>query len=171
MAGGLLKPPARPGEDLFLPAVDLIAAGGQTVLMSRWRSGGAVGTSLVQEFLQETTGQKALPAAEAWQRAVDVVTPERPDLDREPRLKRSADADLADARHPLLWAGHLLVDCGPGVYADAAEPAVPPPPPLAAPAPAPAPPPGGPMPPAILAPPPPAEPAAKEPDAPPADAP
>jgi len=171
MAGGLLKPPARPGEDLFLPAVDLIAAGGQTVLMSRWRSGGAVGTSLVQEFLRETTGQKALPAAEAWQRAVDVVTPERPDLDREPRLKRSADADLADARHPLLWAGHLLVDCGPGVYADAAEPAVPPPPPLAAPAPAPAPPPGGPMPPAILAPPPPAEPAAKEPDAPPADAP
>ncbi|MFM7136037.1 MAG: CHAT domain-containing protein [Planctomycetota bacterium] len=158
MAGGLLKPPARPGEDLFLPAVDLIAAGGHTVLMSRWRSGGAVATSLVQEFLRETTGQDSLPAAEAWQRAVDVVAPERPDLDREPRLKRSADADLADARHPLLWAGPVLIDCGQGVYADAADPGVPPAPPLVAPAPAPAapaPPPGGPMPPAILAPPPP----------------
>ena len=155
MAGGLLKPPARPGEDLFLPAVDLIAAGSRTVLISRWRSGGAVGTSLIQEFLRATTGPDAAPAAAAWQRAVDVVTPERPDLEREPRLKRTADADLVDARHPLLWAGHLVIDCGQGVYAAAAAPAVPPLPPLAAPAqPAPAPP-AGPMPPAILAPPPP----------------
>lgn len=157
MAGGLLKPPARPGEDLFLPAVDLIAAGGHTVLMSRWRSGGGVATSLVQEFLRETTGQDPQPAAEAWQRAVDVVTPERPDLDREPRLKRAADTDLADARHPLLWAGHLLIDCGQGEHAAAAAPAVPAAPPLAAPMPVAAPPvapPAGPMPPAILAPPP-----------------
>ena len=158
MAGGLLKPPARPGEDLFLPAVDLIAAGGQTVLMSRWRSGGAVGTSLVQEFLRETTGQDPVPAAKAWQRAVDVVTPERPDLDREPRLKKSPDVDLTDASHPLLWAGHLLLDCGRGAYDAAVEAVVAPVPPLAAPAPAvPARPaaPAGPMPPAILAPPPP----------------
>jgi len=158
MAGGLLKPPARPGEDLFLPAVDLIAAGGHTVLMSRWRSGGAVGTSLVQEFLRETTGQDPVPAAKAWQRAVDVVTPERPDLDREPRLKKSPDVDLTDASHPLLWAGHLLLDCGRGVYDAAVEAVVAPVPPLAAPAPAvPARPaaPAGPMPPAILAPPPP----------------
>jgi len=158
MAGGLAKPPARPGEDLFLPAVDLIAAGGNTVLLSRWKSGGAVATGLIHEFLRETVAQDALPPAEAWQRAVDLNIAERPDLDREPRLKRSAEADLADASHPLLWAGHLLVDCGPGVYAAAAEPVVPPVPPLAAPGPgipAPAPAPAGPMPPAILAPPPP----------------
>jgi len=155
MAGGLLKPPARPGEDLFLPAVDLIAAGGHTVLISRWRSGGAVGTSLIQEFLRATTGPDAAPAAAAWQRAVDVVTPERPDLEREPRLKRTADADLVDARHPLLWAGHLVIDCGQGVYAAAEAPAVPPLPPLAAPVPPAPAPPAGPMPPAILAPPPP----------------
>ena len=133
MAGGLAKPPARPGADLFLPAIDLIAAGGQTVLLSRWRGGGPVANALVHEFLRETVGRDALPAPQAWQRAVDVVTPERPDLDREPRLKRSPDAELVDASHPLLWAGHLLIDCGRGVYEAAPQPQVPPPPPLAAP--------------------------------------
>jgi hypothetical protein len=158
LAGGLLKPPPRPGEDLFLPAVDLIAAGSPTVLLSRWKSGGGVSKALVQEFLRETAGPDALPAAEAWQRAVDVVTPERPDLAREPRLKQAGEVELADARHPLLWAGHLLIDCGGGVYEPPPQAAVPPAPPLAPavqPPPAPAAAPAGPMPPAILAPPPP----------------
>jgi hypothetical protein len=164
MATGLVKPPARPGEDLFVPAVDLIAAGSHTALVSRWRSGGGVATALVQEFLRETAGRDGLPPVEAWQRAVDVVTPERPDLEREPRLKQSGEVELADARHPLLWAGHLLVDCGGGVYDPPPAAAVPPAAPLAAPAqpqlkpPAPAVAPAGPMPPAILDPPPPREP-------------
>jgi hypothetical protein len=53
LAGGLLKPPPRPGEDLFLPAVDLIAAGSPTVLLSRWKSGGGVSKALVQEFQED----------------------------------------------------------------------------------------------------------------------
>ena len=126
---------------------------------------------LVQEFLRETAGPGGISAVEAWQRAVDIVTPERPDLETEPRIKPAAGTYLADARHPLFWAGFLLVDVGGGVYEEPAG-GVPPPPPLApampipqapriagpgAPAPAPpAPPgPGGPMPPAILEPPPP----------------
>ena len=171
LAGGLVKPPPRPGEDLFLPAVDLIAAGSSTVLLSRWKSGGGVAAALVQEFLRETAGPDALPAAEAWQRAVDVVTAERPDLAREPRLKQTGEVELADARHPLLWAGHLLIDCGGGAHEPPLQAAVPPAPPLA-PAVPPPPAPAGPMPPAILAPPPPRPepPAEPPPDAPPADA-
>jgi len=167
MAGGLAKPPPRPGEDLFLPAVDLIAAGGRTLLVSRWRTGGRTSASLVQEFLRETAGPDAAPAAEAWHRAVELVTPERPDPDREPRLKQAGDTVLEDSRHPLLWAGLMLVDCGRGVFDGPQQPA---PPPAAALAPviAPADPaaavpadpvqpagPAGPMPPAILPPPPP----------------
>lgn len=157
MAGGLAKPPERPGEDVFLPAVDLLAAGSRTVLVSRWRSGGAIAESLVREFLRETAGPGGVPAPEAWQRAVDLATRERPDPEREPRIKQAGDAVLADARHPLFWAGHLLVDCGRGVYDDpppvaapAAPPLAPAAPPVARPA---APADEGPMPPAILAPP------------------
>jgi tetratricopeptide (TPR) repeat protein len=167
MAGGLSKPPPRPGEDLFLPAVDLIAAGARTMLVSRWRTGGRTSVHLVQEFLREAAGPESVPAAEAWQRALEVVTPERPDPDREPRLKQVGDAVLEDSRHPLLWAGLMLIDCGGGVF-DAApqppaaplapviRPANPGPPAPANPPPAaPAPPAAGPMPPAILPPPPP----------------
>jgi hypothetical protein len=45
---------------------------------------------------------------------VDLVTAERPDPDREPRLRQQGDAVLDDARHPFFWAGYLLVDCGSG---------------------------------------------------------
>jgi hypothetical protein len=163
MGGGLLSTPARAGEELFLATTDLLAAGATTALVSRWRTGGGVSGELVREFLQETTGPGGIPAAEAWQRAVEIVTPERPDLEREPRLKPAAGADLADARHPLFWAGFMLIDLGGGVSEQRADDRVPPPPPLAPGPPLPvlapggpaAPPAGGPMPPAILEPPPP----------------
>ncbi len=153
-AGGLTKPPPRPGSELFLTATDLIAAGAHTALISRWRMGGLTAGDLVREFVQETT--RGQPAAAAWQRAVDLVLPEPPDLAREPRLEQDTDAVWSDSRHPLLWSGYLLIDCGGGSYEPAAadggmaRPAVQPPVrPVEPPAPA-----AGPMPPAILAPPP-----------------
>ena len=162
MSGGLAKPPPRPGAELFLTATDLIAAGARTAVISRWRMGGLTATRIMQEFLGEATAGE--PAAVAWQRAVDIVLPEPPDLAREPRLAQDAEAVLARSEHPLLWASYLLVDCGSGEYQPppAVEPrGVPPPPrpqPPAGPAPEPAPgptrpAPQGPMPPAILAPP------------------
>ncbi|MBM4023289.1 MAG: hypothetical protein FJ284_13835 [Planctomycetes bacterium] len=153
IAAGLTEPPARPGEDVFLPAMDLIAAGGHTLLVTRWRSGGQLGASLIREYLRETAGPSGLPPAAAWQRAVDVVVSERPDPDREPRVKQASTAVLENARHPLFWAGYLLVDCG--WSGAAADPPAPPPPPVARPAPAAPPAAGGPLPPAILPPPPP----------------
>ncbi|MFM1903623.1 MAG: hypothetical protein RLZZ440_1523 [Planctomycetota bacterium] len=159
VAGGLAKPPSRPGSELFLTATDLVAAGAHTALLSRWRMGGLTASQLVQEFLREAS--RGEPAPAAWQRAVDLMLPEPPDLDREPRIEHRGGGLLADSRHPLFWSGYLLIDCGGGAYAAAAEP-----PARAAPAGGPAPPPGprppadgapasGPMPPAILAPPPP----------------
>jgi len=126
MAGGLAKPPARPGEELFMAATDLIAAGGRTLLLSRWRMGGRTAFQMVSEFLRDRSvdGAEAQPppAAESWARAVEVATAEQPDVGREPRLKQAPQAVLADARHPLLWAGYLLVDCGGGTYTEPPPP-------------------------------------------------
>ena len=159
MAGGLAKLPARPGEDLFMAVTDLVAAGGRTVIVSRWRMGGKTSVDLVEEFLldrqiAETDGP---PAAESWQRAVEMASAEQPDVGREPRLKQSPQGILPDARHPLLWAGYLFVDCGGGLYEEPppqgpAQPVPPPAPPNAAAPPpvgAPADPPRGPLNPAL----------------------
>ncbi len=122
MAGGLTKLPARPGEEIFLAVTDLVAAGGRTTLVSRWRMGGKTSIDLVEEFLRDRTGgdgeAEPPPVAESWQRAVEMATAEQPDVGREPRLKQSPQTVLADARHPFLWAGYLLVDCGAGRYDD-----------------------------------------------------
>jgi tetratricopeptide (TPR) repeat protein len=131
MAGGLARPPARPGEELFLAVTDLLAAGGRTAVVSRWRMGGKTSVDLVEEFLRDRRATEAEadlpPASESWQRAVEMAMAEQPDLGREPRLKQSPQAVLPDARHPLLWAGYLFVDCGAGRY-DEPPPAGPAPP-------------------------------------------
>ena len=120
MAGGLAKLPAQPGEELFLTVTGLMVAGSRTVLASRWRTGGESSIDLVEEFLRDRGGAGAnadLPTpAESWQRAVDIVTAEQPNLDREPRVKQSPDAVLADGTHPFFWAGYLLADCGDGRF-------------------------------------------------------
>lgn len=111
MAAGLTKPSARPGEELFMASTDLLGAGARTVVMSRWRMGGKTSVDLAAEFLRDTDDAGANPAA-SWSRAVDVVTREEPDAALEPRLRVTGQTLLPDLRHPLFWAGYLLVDGG-----------------------------------------------------------
>jgi len=110
-----LPPPVRPGDDVFQPAVDLLAAGATTAILSRWRTGGQTSVALTTEFLADVSAAedgRPWSPADSWHRAVDVVTAEVPDLAREPRLKQHPSAVLADGRHPFLWAAPLLIDCG-----------------------------------------------------------
>jgi tetratricopeptide (TPR) repeat protein len=131
MAGGLSKPPAHPGEELFVAITSLMVAGSRTVLASRWRTGGESSIDLVEEFLRDRGARgphgERPAAAESWQRAVDIISAEQPDPGREPRIKPSPEVVLKDARHPFFWAGYLLADCGEGRFPDA-----PPAPPMAA---------------------------------------
>ena len=118
IAGGLARVPDRPGEEMFLATTALVAAGAETTLVSRWRTGGHVATDLVTEFMRDlaapAAGAEPVPA-ESWRRAVDVVTAEPIDLAREPRIKPVAKAPLENAKHPFFWAGYMLVDCRPGI--------------------------------------------------------
>lgn len=132
MADGLAKLPARPGDDLFVAATDLLAAGATTAVVSRWRMGGKLSVDLAEEFLRDLAiepdaddAPARAQAAASWQRAIDVVTAEEPDVAREPRVKQSPGAVLTDAKHPFFWAGYVLVDCGRGRYAEPAAPVAP----------------------------------------------
>lgn len=126
LAGGLAKPPQHPGDELFFASTDLIAAGAETVLLSRWPMGGKTCSDLVTEFVRAAVGGPAEPAARAWQRAVDVVIAEPPDAAREPRIREAEAAPLEAPLHPIFWSGYMLVDCGATAPLPAAAPANPP---------------------------------------------
>jgi tetratricopeptide (TPR) repeat protein len=118
MATGLTKPVPRPGEELFVAAMDLLAAGARTAIVGRWRMGGKSTTDLIIEFLRDTEDPSAVPAA-SWQRAVDLVGAEEPDPALEGRIRVAGQTMLTDMRHPLFWAGYMLIDGGTSPPAEA----------------------------------------------------
>jgi hypothetical protein len=77
-------------------------------------------------------GGPAEPAAEAWQRAVDVVIAEPPDAAREPRIREADAAPLTAPLHPIFWSGYMLVDGGTTPPPEAPVPAAAKPKPAAA---------------------------------------
>ena len=77
---GLNKATDRPGNDLFMTAMDLLATGTETAVISRWNVGGRIGIDLGIGYKRPATrglGDNLLPAAVSWQRAVDLVTAEQ----------------------------------------------------------------------------------------------
>ncbi len=103
--------PTAAGLDVFLPACSLLASGSQTVLLSRWRTGGATCHDLMREFLQELPNTTP---ADAWQRSVLLVGHHPIDPLSEPRLEIPVNTRRPPrAAHPFLWSGYLLLDSGP----------------------------------------------------------
>src|SRR5690606_19879042 len=89
------------GADLFLTVTGLMANGSQTVLISRWRTGGQSSYDLTREFIQELPHTNA---SDAWQRAIQVVSEQAIIPEREPRvLLKAKDAPSIKASHPFFW--------------------------------------------------------------------
>jgi hypothetical protein len=98
-----------PGDDLFYASCGLISSGAETLLLSRWRVGGQSMLDLVREFAQELPHA---PAADAWQRSVELAMQMPVDPLSELRVKTGKDAADLTAAHPFFWAGYLVVDTG-----------------------------------------------------------
>ncbi len=98
------------GNDLFLAVCGLMSTGARTVLISRWRPAGQTSYGLVREFAQELPHTSA---ADAWQRAVQLVGESPLDSEVEPRMRKVAAAsEPPKAEHPFFWAAYMLVDSG-----------------------------------------------------------
>lgn len=130
---GMKRLPAVPGNDVFLSVCGLLASGSRTVLLSRWRTGGASSVAATAEFLKE---MPTLGPAAAWHKSLASVRQATVDAEREPRLRRMPAGQSLKAEHPFFWGGFLLIDSGtvdpdaapaadPGADPQAAPPAKP----------------------------------------------
>jgi len=113
------------GDELFFAACGLMASGSRSILLSRWPVAGQSTFDLIREYVQELP---FTPAAEAWQRSVQLAwsNPIVPEL--EPRLTASGSAVELNADAPFFWAGYLPIDLGRAPPAAARVPAPAPPP-------------------------------------------
>ncbi len=112
------------GQEVFLSVCGLLSSGSQTLLLSRWRSGGRTSFDFVREFVQELPHTTP---ADAYQRAVFLTAAARLDIASEPRIKKAAADQPPTARHPFFWSAYMLVDSGRATEpADPTEPAGPP---------------------------------------------
>jgi hypothetical protein len=97
------------GDDLFLSAMLLKACGANTILISRWRTGGRVSYDLVEQFLLQLAEK---PAAESWRQAVMEVGSNPINLEEEPRVRKSPNVEPPIANHPFFWGAFMLLDRG-----------------------------------------------------------
>ncbi len=86
-----------PGNEIFLSLCGMMATGTRTVLLSRWRSGGQTSLDLAREFTQELP--RTTPA-DAWQRAVQVVSNSSLNFEAEPRIAKKSGGDPTDSPAP-----------------------------------------------------------------------
>lgn len=97
------------GSELFYSVLAMQANGANTVLISRWNTGGQTNFNLIGEFLKN---YKQYPATQAWREAVLKVANESLSFEEEPRLKAAREEEPLKANHPFFWSGFILVDRG-----------------------------------------------------------
>ncbi len=97
------------GAEVFLSICGMMASGSRTILLSRWRVGGASSQKLVREYVQELPYQSA---SLAWQRSLDLSLDSPLDPSVEPRVQGASPGESPPASHPFFWAGYMLVDTG-----------------------------------------------------------
>ena len=93
------------GNDLFLTTCGLMASGSRTVVLSRWRTGGASTYVMMGEFLEKAQTQGA---EQAWRSAVNKVRAGESAAGTEPRIRD--EGQPTKTSHPFFWSGYMMVD-------------------------------------------------------------
>lgn len=102
-AGGLSRPD---GSELFFAATSMMAAGGRTVLLSRWNAGGQLQSDLAARYANFAV---SMPVTMALQTAIQQARTAQVDFAKEPRLKSDPNPPAIDGDHPFFWASPMLI--------------------------------------------------------------
>lgn len=97
------------GEELEYYTTLLMAAGCQSMVLPRWRSGGHVPYDLPAALLKR---MPASTTAVAMREAIQEIRKAPLDLTKQTRLRSSRGEAPTNADHPFWWAGQMVVDRG-----------------------------------------------------------
>ena len=98
------------GSELFLPILAMQASGADSMLLSRWRTGGRSSYDLATDFVKN---YEEYPTAEAWKQAVLKLTQRDVVVEEEPRLRKLGKSEsVPKYDSPFWWAGYILIDSG-----------------------------------------------------------
>ncbi|WP_254508918.1 CHAT domain-containing protein [Anatilimnocola floriformis] len=95
------------GEEMFMSICGLMASGGRSILLSRWRVGGRTTGDFVREYAQELPH---LQPSAAQRRSITLLRGTSLDPREEVRLRAPATLDEFKPEHPFFWGGYMLVD-------------------------------------------------------------
>jgi len=97
-------------SNLFLASLGLMASGVDTILVSRWHSGGKASVAIVEATGKHLSQDKT--ASTAWKEAIAEVRAMPLDVDTEPRLRGGSQSAPATVDHPFFWADLMMIDTG-----------------------------------------------------------
>lgn len=98
------------GNEFFFSILSMQASGADTILISRWRTGGRSSYDLVNFFMENI---RSMDYASAWKKAVQSLWATEIVLNEEPRLKGLFPKDKTVwVDHPFFWSGFMLISPG-----------------------------------------------------------
>lgn len=107
------------GQEIALAVLAMQASGADTILLSRWRTGGRSAFDLAEAFVRNYEKE---PSAKAWKDAVVELMERDVVVDEEPRLKKLGLSEaIPKYDAPFWWAGYILIDSGEAVSEDILE--------------------------------------------------
>lgn len=95
------------GNELFVPACTLLAAGVRSAWVSRWKVGGRSALSALSRVIDELEVESP---SSAWQRTAIALWAEKFATADEPVLPSARGLPSSiDGNHPLLWSGYMMI--------------------------------------------------------------
>ncbi len=97
----------RQGMDLFVSTVGMMASGGRSITISRWRTGGENSLLLSRNYY-ERLGK--MPSAKALRESIAIAREADLKYDAEPQIKFKKSDPVVKANHPFFWAGLMRLE-------------------------------------------------------------
>ena len=95
------------GSDLFLTTMGLMASGTRSILISRWRMGGANSLALTRNY---ATRRPKMGGSKALRESIELARGLALNYENEPRLRTKKNDEALKAEHPAFWAANMFLE-------------------------------------------------------------